>query len=153
MIKTRLKLAALVVGTIAASAFMAWQISAAVTNTQDTAGIAAQRAGHATAQGCYETDRLLWNLDRSSYAGYQRDTAAVNFIRAVGKQAPTGIAQIVQVFSQAAQDAYWQPLLDCTQTARHPAVTQLAAAVPVSTVPKQTIQQVLAHPPAPPTSG
>lgn len=153
MTRARLKLIALVVGTVAASALMAWVITDAVTNTQDTAGMAAQRAVHATAQGCYETDRLLWNLDRSSYAGYQRDTAAVNFIRAVGKQVPSGVAQIVQVFGQAAQDAYWQPLLDCTQAARHPAVTQLAAAVPVSTVPKQTIQRVLAHPPAPPTSG
>lgn len=155
MNRARLKLIALVIGTMAASALMAWKIADAVTSTQQTAGVAARQAGRAAEQGCYETDTLLWHLDGASYAGYQRDEDAAAFLRNGAASAfhkgSAVIVQLADVFEAAAREAYWQPLVDC-QAARAGSA-RLGIAVPISTVPKQTIQQVLAHPPVPPTSG
>jgi hypothetical protein len=155
--RPKLALALMVIATIAAGALMAYVIASAVTHTQDTAGAAAQKAGRASAQSCYETNTLLWHLDSASYAGFKRDAAAAAFLRTAAPRAfhkgSAVIAQLADVFDAAAQDGYWQPLIDCQQAAAHPGRGQLAIATPISSVPKQTIQQVLAHPPAPPTSG
>lgn len=144
----RWKLALLVACTIAASALVAYAISSALDQSQHTSS----QAKGAAATSCYASDKLLWSLDRASWGGYQRDLQAASFLRAVARRAKHGqvVEQLAANFQAAADDAYWQPLVDCSQVVNHPHTAKLRSAVPISTVPDATIRRTLAAPPQPP---
>lgn len=136
--------------TILASATAAWQISSAVATAQHQSVQAHRQAAQAQAQACYETNRLLWFLDRASYAGYQRDKNAAAYLRRAAQYAEHHGAttqRLASTFQAAARDAYWQPLTDCTRQN-----FELQAAAPVDQIPQRQMLQLLTHPPTPPAT-
>jgi hypothetical protein len=148
---------ALTLTPVIASGLIAWGVSSGAQHTSQQSGQAvgtAARSAHASAVNCFETNSLLWHLDRASYSGYQRDKSAATFLNAIATHALPGSGKVVDrlstVFAAAADDAYWQPLVNCADVAAHPTHATLQAAVPISTVDPHEIQRTLATPPQPP---
>jgi hypothetical protein len=153
----RWKLALLIACVVAAAAALAWSIPAALRHAQQASGDAQQQSTQATraaATSCYETAKLLWYLDRASYAGYQRDNATGAFLHATATRAFNRGAAVIErlagTFDSAAQDAYWQPIPDCAQVLQPGRHAGLQTAVPIDTVPPAVIRATLSYPPHPP---